>query len=163
VTVVELGSSERIAAAAHSSKLAATSRADLTTVASGQRKVMVMGADDFHVSAEAARQSTRPAPGIAKKSIFELTAQLAKKDGVVPIGSLPGCWERQIDERWTIVANGHSTPMRYKNMDIPPYSHVVLYNGLLAGMFDPFDGMMVSGTEANEDNLIRALEKAIAG
>lgn len=93
--------------------------------------------------------------------VFALVAELAQLDGAAPISSWPGLWERGIDEQWTIVANGHSTPMRYKNMDIPPYNHVVLYNGLLAGMFTPFDGTIAAGQEANEDSLIQALKRAI--
>jgi hypothetical protein len=93
--------------------------------------------------------------------VFALVAELAQLDGAAPISSWPGLWERGIDEQWTIVANGHPEPMRYKNIEIPPFNHLVLYNGFTAGVFTPFDGVIAAGQEANEDSLIRALKRAI--
>jgi hypothetical protein len=89
--------------------------------------------------------------------IFVLAAELAIKDGAVPVEEM---YERKVDNNWTIVING-SKEKKYKGLDIPPFCMYVEFNGLPAGLLDPWDGVIAAGKEANEDALIRALKVAL--
>ncbi|WP_018086454.1 hypothetical protein [Desulfurispora thermophila] len=93
--------------------------------------------------------------------VFALAAELAIKDGVAPLCRLPGVWERQIDDNWKIVLNGHNSPKDYNVLTIPPFHMYVEFNGWPAGLLSPFGGTIAAGTVANENALISALKKAL--
>lgn len=89
--------------------------------------------------------------------IFILAAELAIKDNVVPIEEM---YERKVDDNWTIVINS-SKERKYKGLNIPPFCMYVEFNGLPAGLLDPWGGVIAAGKAVNEDALIRALKAAL--
>ena len=93
--------------------------------------------------------------------IFDLAAQIADKEGGVPLNKHNGCWVKKLDEHWTIAINGHGEPKKYNNCDIPPYTMYVEFNGFPAGIVDPFGGVMATGELANEDALIAILKSVL--
>ncbi len=99
-----------------------------------------------------------------RKSLLELVCELGQADGVSSINRLPGCWERVVDESWTVWVNGHgqATPHKVGGFNVPAYSVYVEFNGLPAGVFDAYDGWLAAGEVANEEALVAALERAIA-
>lgn len=93
--------------------------------------------------------------------VMVLVAQLAEHDHVRAF-EIPGCWERKLDQRWTIALNAHGTDQEYGDVTVPPFNAYLVYNGWPAGFVDPFGGVMAAGAAANEDTLIEALKVAIA-
>lgn len=89
--------------------------------------------------------------------IFVLAAELAIKDGAVPIEEM---YVRKINDSFTIVINSDKE-REYKGMKIPPFHMYVEYNGLPAGLLDPWDGFIASGKMVNENALIKALKTAL--
>ena len=90
-----------------------------------------------------------------------LICELAEKDKVGPLNKLPGLWVRDLDEQWTLVANGHQRPLEHNGVAVPPFHFSVEFNGWPAGMFDAYDGCIAAGSAANEETFIAALERAI--
>lgn len=86
--------------------------------------------------------------------------KLATIDGAAPLNRLPGCWEKQLDERWWIAANGHKEPKTADGFDVPPFSVVVKFNGWPFGVIDPHGGCIGHGEMANAGALVEAIEKA---
>jgi hypothetical protein len=87
--------------------------------------------------------------------------------GVAPLNQLPAPWVEKIDEQWTIAINGQETKQRIEPTgamaaDVPPYYAAVWYNGWLAGLLTPFDGILAAGEAANEDTLIEAMRRRLA-
>ena len=95
---------------------------------------------------------------------FDKIAQLVIKLGAHPMTRYPDCWEHDLDEHWKISINGHREPRKNSvGVTIEPFHCYVEFNGWPAGMFNPKGGSIAAGTVANEDEFIRAIEKAING
>ena len=103
-----------------------------------------------------------------KKRIFVLLADLALRDRIGPMNKLPGLWERGLDDAWEIAVNGHhvtlQTAQTHNRMgcQVKPFTCAVFYHGWLAGLLNPYGGVIAAGPDdgANEANFIAALEKA---
>jgi hypothetical protein len=99
-------------------------------------------------------------------SVFSKTVELAIALGWEDIGSLPGCQEHQIDKHWWFAINPHEKPAKCsqcsQGASVPPYSIYFQFNGWPFAIVNAAGGMMGSGTAANEDNLMLALQRAIA-
>ena len=89
-------------------------------------------------------------------------AELAAKDGAVPINGLPGCWERVIDGDWTVAVNGHPEAVKHGDVTVPPFEAYVTFRGWPAGFVGPFGGVLAAGSAGNEDALIAAIERLLA-
>jgi hypothetical protein len=71
---------------------------------------------------------------------------------------------------WEIILNGNAErrtvkPRDWGEIDLPSFTAAVFWNGWLAGLLDPYGGVLTVGTGANEDALIasiRALPKVQA-
>ena len=98
-----------------------------------------------------------------KEPLFILVAKVAQKDDAAPLHKHAGCWERQIGDHWWIAVNGHTEPKKCsKGADVPPFNCYVEFNGLPAGQFDPFGGIIAAGDVDNEEAFAAALEAEIA-
>jgi hypothetical protein len=100
--------------------------------------------------------------------VFSLVVTLCHALGVVNIKDLPGAWEYRIDDQWEIAVNGHREAIEIPNdgsrrmgCTIPPFESAIWFNGWLAGLMSPFDGILAGGEACNEAALIDALHKAI--
>jgi hypothetical protein len=95
--------------------------------------------------------------------IFELAQVL----NVTNINRLPGAWIYDVGKAWKIAVNGRQQDVDIPNdgvcmgATIPPYHLAIWYNGWLAGLMSPFDGILAAGSGANEETLIAALEAEI--
>jgi hypothetical protein len=79
------------------------------------------------------------------------------------LSKLPGCWERQVDERWWLAVNGHDKEALTSEGDpVPAFSAYIKFNGWPAGIVDPYGGLLAAGELANERTLMAALDGAIA-
>ena len=98
--------------------------------------------------------------------VYSLIVDLGVKDDVAPMPlKVSGCWERIVDDNWTVVLNGHRTPQRHNGTMVQPYHCHVYWNGWPAGILTPFDGVLAAHPDqagANEEHLIRALQAALA-
>jgi len=97
---------------------------------------------------------------------FTKIAEFAAALNVRSIGNLPGAWIHAIDSQWTIAVNGHdktiqAEPEGMMQAKIPPHSAAIWFNGWMAGILDPFGGIIAAGEAANEDTFIAALDAAI--
>lgn len=96
-------------------------------------------------------------------------ALLAQALGVPPLNQLPGPWRYRIDAQWEVAVNGWqetvNVPMTDDCMgaELPPFHMAVWYNGFLAGLMTPFQGVIAAGEGANEDTLIAAIDAALSG
>lgn len=103
-----------------------------------------------------------------EKPIFVLIADLALRDGIGPLNKLPGLWERRLDATWKIAVNGHQETLELAQTHncmgchVKPFTCAVFYHGWLAGLLNPYGGVIAVGPNegANEANFIAALEKA---
>ena len=90
---------------------------------------------------------------------------LAEQDGAAPVNSLPGCYERQIDEHWFIAVNGHKESQKTKGgtggISVEPFHLYVEFNGWPTGYVTPYGGIIAAGDAANEGAFIEACEKAL--
>ncbi len=89
---------------------------------------------------------------------FNKIAELAIKLGVAPLNQLPGCWEHEVDDLWSIKLNGHDSTID----GVPPFHMYVYYGGWPAGAVSPTEGgVIAAGESANEDAFIEAIDQAI--
>ena len=112
-------------------------------------------------------------PGGSQMSItvpmaFSVVTRLAERLGVSNIKGLPGCWEYNVDEAWTIALNGHGEPMMAEPVgsmgaEVSPFELAIWFNGWLAGVVGTSGGTLVAGVGANEDTFIAAVEAVIEG
>jgi hypothetical protein len=95
-------------------------------------------------------------------------AELATALGVQDIKALPGAWEHKLDERWEFAVNGHDHPVTIPDdgermgVTIEPYNTVVWRYGWAVGFLSPFEGFMLGVGKSDEDELLAALDTAIA-
>jgi hypothetical protein len=94
-----------------------------------------------------------------------LIAELAIRDGMSNLPSkVASCWERVIDDDWTVAVNPHPTPRDYRGSAIQPYHCHVYWRDWPAGILTPFEGVMAAHPDAegaNEAHLIRSLRTAL--
>lgn len=100
--------------------------------------------------------------------VFNKMVELGLVLGVKSIKDFPGAWVQKVDERWTFAVNGHEEDFRVDEPELgmtailPPFNAAVWYNGWLCASLSPFEGVFFSGSSANEDTFIEALDRAIA-
>lgn len=95
---------------------------------------------------------------------FDKVTQLAIALGV---SNLKDVWIHKIDERWTIALNGGDEatevdPGLSMKATVDPINVAVWFNGWLCASLSPFEGIFFSGSAANEDTFIAALDVALA-
>ena len=94
---------------------------------------------------------------------FIKIVDLAFAVGANPLSKHAGCWEYRIDEQWEIAVNGQAVVTRCSHgVEIDPFYCYVQFNGWPAGVLSPAGGMMAAGSSANEEELMAALDRAIA-
>jgi len=100
---------------------------------------------------------------------FSLLIDLGMKHKAGPLNKHENCWEHRIDDQWFVAMNGHPEHRMAKGPDggmsdvtVPPYQAAIWFNGWLAGLIGPFDGILAAGEAANEDAFIDALKKSVA-
>lgn len=92
---------------------------------------------------------------------FVEVVKLAERLGAIPINSVGGCWEHQIDDHWWIAVNGHAEPVKSsRGPVVSPFIAYLEFNGWPAGMIHPYGGTIAAGALANEDAFINAVKKA---
>ena len=92
--------------------------------------------------------------------VFVELVALAERLGISRVNELPGCWEYQIDDEWSIAVNGHREPVECSaGVMVQPFSAYVQWRGWPAGVIDPVGGMIVAHANANEDGLIAAIKR----
>lgn len=100
--------------------------------------------------------------------VFSKIVEYGTASGVKNICDFPGAWIQKVDEQWTFALNGKDETLRVDPGDggmsatVDFGNAAVWYNGWLAGTFDPSGGIFVTGSGANEDSFIAAMDKAIA-
>ena len=96
-------------------------------------------------------------PPIAKA--FVAVSEMAYRLGARKINQLPGCWEKQIDERWWVALNPHREPIKCSHgVEVQPFDCYVEYNGFPAGSFNAAGGFLAAGEAANEQSFIEACD-----
>lgn len=86
-------------------------------------------------------------------------ADYAQSMDMVPVNKVEGCWENQVNEQWWIAVNGHQeNKLCSKNIDVPPFTCYVEFNGWPAGYINPYGGVLAAGTAANEETFVAALK-----
>lgn len=91
---------------------------------------------------------------------FSVVVQLADKLGVKKINEIEGCWEVDINEKWSLALNGHREPTKDSHgCEVPPFQMAVTYNGCPAGIIGPHGGFIFSG---GEDEFIAAVKERLA-
>jgi hypothetical protein len=103
-------------------------------------------------------------------AVFMAWVALCDRLEVTPINKQPGGYfARQVDEQWWLVLNAMRVPQQIRdesrggtggNVEVPPFTLYVSYNGWPAGLLTPFGGILAAGEGANEDSLLAALEAA---
>lgn len=88
--------------------------------------------------------------------------------GVKDVKDLPGPWILIIDPHWTIAMNGKDEPVDVDlgeasmgMTNLKPYEMAIWFNGWLAGILTPVDGIICHGEAGNEDNFIRDVKRRI--
>lgn len=88
--------------------------------------------------------------------------------GVKDIKDLPGAWVQVIDPHWTIAMNGTNNPVDVDLgegsmgiTNLKPVEMAIWFNGWLAGILTPVDGVICAGEAGNEDNFIRDVKRRI--
>jgi hypothetical protein len=96
--------------------------------------------------------------------VFIEIAHMANRLGASPLSRYEDCWEYQVSDGWWIAVNGHAEPRRcsHNNIEVPPFTAYIEWNGWPAGFIDPRGGDMAAGELANEDTLVAALKAVTA-
>lgn len=104
-----------------------------------------------------------------EKSVAEIAvaimklADLAIALDAAPLNKHKGCWEHDIDQRWSVYWNGHGEPQKSsRGVQVPAFTCAVHYNGWPAGLINPYGGIIAAGEAANENTFIAAIEAALA-
>lgn len=102
---------------------------------------------------------------VVAEDALELIFQLHQRDGVLPVGKMPGLWERRLDDRWTFWINGQLEPVRTPtDFNLRPGECYVEFNGWPAGILSMItgEGYIAAGSLANYQTFCEALRRAIA-
>lgn len=99
-------------------------------------------------------------------NLMEPIIELIEAHGVSGINKIPGAYEIKIDECWYLAVNGHQKEIKVKPKNLmevmlPPFHFAVWFDGFLAGLFHPEDGVFAAGSGANEKKFIKAIKKHI--
>ena len=95
-------------------------------------------------------------------AVFAKACDLAIALGHSEINKLPGCLEIEVDEHWWFAINAHQDKVESSKGNVPPGTIYFEFNGWPAGMVGANAGTLCSiGCEANEENLLKALDAAI--
>lgn len=95
-------------------------------------------------------------------AVFSKACDLAIAQGFSGLNKIPGCLEIYVDERWWFAINAHPETVESTKGNVPPMTIYFEFNGWPAGMIGPRDGCLCGGAAANEGELIKALDAAIA-
>lgn len=91
---------------------------------------------------------------------YYLLTEYCYQQGHRDIKDLEGCLEVQVNQQWWFAVNGHREPMKCsKDVEVLPFNIYLEYNGWPAGMVGPDGGVIAAGSEASEDDLIKALKE----
>lgn len=95
---------------------------------------------------------------MAANEAFALVAEYAVALGAKSIGSLPGCWEKRIDEHWWVAINGHleEVPCSH-DAPVPPLCCYIEYDDWPAGVI-ALDG----GDITSEADFVAAIKRAFS-
>lgn len=102
-------------------------------------------------------------------SVFMEIANLVLARKQHPVNQYESPLRVPVDDHWEIWVNGQTTPRRIANApestmahdcEVPAFSAAVFFNGWLAGLVDPYGGVIAGGSGANEDTLLDALRIA---
>lgn len=69
---------------------------------------------------------------------------------------------------WEVIINGNAetrkvSGIQWGEMELPPFTAAIFWNGWLAGLVDPYNGVLAANKQgANEDDLIKSI-RAIKG
>lgn len=101
-------------------------------------------------------------------AVYCLAVDLGLLLGVENLKDYPEPWVCKVDKHWTFAINGSDGPKDVEFGDssmgitnLKTVEMAVWFNGWLAGILNPFSGIICAGEAGNEDNLIRALEQRI--
>ena len=91
---------------------------------------------------------------------FATIVEYVLSHGATRLDKVPGCFERDVDERWHIALNAHNEPTKDSSgCPVPAFECAITYNGWPAGIVGPYGGVMAAGSGANEDAFIDALRQ----
>jgi hypothetical protein len=99
---------------------------------------------------------------------FLLAVELSIQLGAENIKDLPGAYVCKVDEHWTFAINGtdRNVEVNIKGSmgigELEPCHMAIWFNGWLAGLLSPKDGVICAGPAGNEDNFIAALKSRTA-
>lgn len=79
-------------------------------------------------------------------------AALAERLGIKNIASHGRPWVHKIDDSWVLAINGTKEPQECRpegtmGADIQPFHMAVWYNGWLAALLNPYEGVFLNGSE----------------
>lgn len=95
---------------------------------------------------------------------YKALVEVALASGARDIRSLPGCFEYQIDARWWMASNGHTTPRKTSNgATVPPFAIYVERDGMPAALIELTGGTALGDLEAELIAACRAAETALKG
>ena len=102
--------------------------------------------------------------------VFEKMMDLHTALTLPSVNMMPGhVWMHQVDTHWFVAMNGNCESVTLGPDDgsaypmlcpVHPFCCGVWFNGFYAGEFDYHGGVLVSGSVANEEALIAAIEAA---
>ena len=96
--------------------------------------------------------------------LFIHAVELHMALGLPSIKELGGVWRHRLDDHWYLaIVSDRATvaPPGGMQVNVPPFTLAVWWNGWLAGFIDLNGGCIAAGSGANEDALIAALRTEI--
>jgi hypothetical protein len=95
-------------------------------------------------------------------AVFGRACELAMENGGENINLDAGCHEVSIDADWWLAINPHDRPRQCsRGATIKPFQIYFEWRGWPAGFVSSSGGLIISGKEVSEANLLAALERAI--
>lgn len=99
---------------------------------------------------------------------FMKTIEVLEKEGHNSLTELPDkIWIKKLDDNWTFAIHANKDEKREiepegcMKCDAKAGELIVWWNGWIAGILTPFNGVLAAGELANENTFIEALDRAI--